>query len=145
MRYATKYVVVSWRDGAPGNRLIGINVNPHEDDHFLLRHLRQRYPCRVRTAFRQFPYDWTVYLGSCSVCPQCASQQYEYDYHCERGHGPGQQHGCTCTPDTSYAMQKDIVPTLESQGYVMNRNVEAIVTAAAGKGPTSWTFVKRES
>ncbi|KAH7713853.1 hypothetical protein AAVH_18798 [Aphelenchoides avenae] len=38
---------------------------------------------------------------------------------------------------------KDVVSSLETHGYVLDPSVEAAITAA-GRTPTSWTFVKRE-
>ncbi|KAH7713857.1 BTB/POZ domain-containing protein KCTD17 [Aphelenchoides avenae] len=136
LRNRTKHVVVTSKDNnSYSGRWIEIAVNPREDDHFLLRHLQQRYPCRVRAPSFQFPYDFTFELRACSTCATCASGPY--DYHCQRNPGY-RQHG--------------VVATLESGGYVMDhRNVDATFTAARGPGsrpkwalPTSWTFIKRE-
>ncbi|KAH7696143.1 hypothetical protein AAVH_36788 [Aphelenchoides avenae] len=141
VRYTTKCVVVSHKKADKyGGKRVEIVVNPCKDDHFLLRHLQEHYSCRVRAPSFQFPYGFTFELRACNTCPNCAKYESDYDSHCRVFK---QSHGCLCAPNAADMMLKDVITTLESQGYVLDRNIDATFTAA-GKVPTSWTFVKRE-
>ncbi|KAH7713858.1 BTB/POZ domain-containing protein KCTD17 [Aphelenchoides avenae] len=115
LRSATKCVVVSRNNGGT----IEIAVSPREDNHFLLRHLRERYPCRVGASKFLFPYGFTFELKDCS------------------------KRLCNCSRDTLDAMLKDIVSVLEPHGYVFEQSPEKDLSPA-GRSATSWTFVKRE-
>ncbi|KAH7713854.1 BTB/POZ domain-containing protein KCTD17 [Aphelenchoides avenae] len=139
-RISAKFVTVKFAQSDYGTK-VEIAISPRDDGHFILRHLQQRYPCRMGTLSYTFPKGLTCDLTACNTCHHC--QGRDYNYRCRPTN-----HGCICPPrdiDGSIhtdAILKNVMTTLETQGYVLDPTIDAAITAA-GRTPTSWTFVNQ--
>lgn len=127
-RPSMKSVTVSWAVGLPFRS----HVSPCDHDHFLLRHLRQKFPCRVGTTSFMFPYGLSFDLTSCASCTHCKSGCCFFT---------PQRHACSCKVDTLMTILNEALLFLEAHGYAMDREVlDSGHVARSGTQPHgTWT------